>query len=101
MSDSPNPTPTPSVPAELVMLSIQDMMDILGVRQTTLYYMRQQPGFPKPLRLCATLAWRAVDVMRWLEKRSRQAGNPPVKADTLDAALMRAQQRRHGQQQQS
>ncbi len=70
--------PTKPVPAELVILNLQELMKVLGVRRCSLLKLRQQPDFPKPLGLTSMLSWRAVDIQRWLEQRSVKVGNPPA-----------------------
>lgn len=67
-----------AVPHDLTLLSMADLISLLGVRRTTIWKLRQQPDFPKPLGLTRTLSWRAVDIQHWLEQRLTQAGNTPA-----------------------
>lgn len=65
--------PTKPVLAELVTLNVHEVCKVLGVHRTALWKLRKGPDFPRPLGLTRTLAWRAVDIQRWLEQRLAQA----------------------------
>lgn len=59
------------LPAALQLVTVEQLLQQWNTSQTSLWRIRQDPTFPKPVRLKAgKLCWRAVDIQRWLEQQT-------------------------------
>jgi predicted DNA-binding transcriptional regulator AlpA len=63
-----------AAPADLQLLSVSDVLALLGVTRTTLFVMRRNGQFPRPVHVGAQLRWRVSDVRAWMDKGGAQAG---------------------------
>jgi predicted DNA-binding transcriptional regulator AlpA len=52
--------------AKLPLLHTQDLIEILGVHERTIYRWRELGVLPPPVYVGATPYWRAEDFLRWL-----------------------------------
>ena len=65
-------------PAGLVsaikILRIREVMELLGIKRTTIYAMIKRGEFPEPIRLSpGAVGWRVDEITAWMESRSRGA----------------------------
>lgn len=52
--------------ARLPLLHTQDLIDILGVHERTIYRWRQEGVLPPPVYVGSTPYWRPEEFLRWL-----------------------------------
>lgn len=72
------PIPNRHTHEELTLLTITDLMRVLGLRRSSIYNLRQRPDFPKPLNITRKLSvWRAIDIKRWIDAQAEAVGYPP------------------------
>lgn len=54
------------------LVSVQELMDALGLSRSTLHRLRATPTFPKPLQISVRrVAFRTADIRAWLATRER------------------------------
>lgn len=59
-----------SVTAPAPLLTVDDVLQTLGISRTTLWEMRRRGEFPEAVRLGArALRWRREDIDNWLADR--------------------------------
>lgn len=57
-------------------LRIRQVLELIPVSQSTIWYWCRRGTFPRPVRLSAAVsAWRAADVLDWLQKKADEQTN--------------------------
>jgi len=58
---------------ELELLNLQDVINLLKIPRSTLYYLMRKNRFPKPLKLSERkIAWSVNQIKKWLEKLEKK-----------------------------
>jgi predicted DNA-binding transcriptional regulator AlpA len=55
------------------VIRLRDVIGLTRLSRSTVLNLIAKEHFPKPFRLGRVLAWRAVDVSRWLDERAAAA----------------------------
>lgn len=67
------PTKDRVIPLDLVLVNQNQLAKLLGICRTTLWKLRKNPDFPKPVEITRkSCGWRAIDVHRWMERKVDQ-----------------------------
>lgn len=59
-------------PLRSAFLRIPQVVELVGVKKSTIWKWSSDGKFPSPLKLSSRVTvWRAVDVLGWIEERSK------------------------------
>ena len=50
------------------LLTIKEVVSIVGFKTSTIYKFIKTKGFPKPVKIGKSSRWRLSDVNKWLEQ---------------------------------
>ncbi len=58
---------------ELELLKLQEVINLLKIPRSTIYYLMRKNRFPKPLKLSERkIAWRVDQIKKWLNKLEKE-----------------------------
>jgi len=64
-----------------LLLRLPAVTQITGLARSTIYHLMATEQFPKPLKVSLrAVAWRAVDIDKWIASRPRAHQAPPTQA---------------------
>ncbi len=54
-----------------MLINIKDVMQMVGIKQSTIYKYMKTKGFPKPIKLSQKCSrWKKEEVEKWIQKIS-------------------------------
>ena len=55
------------------LLTINETMQLLGMKRSTFYLVKKRPDFPKPIKIGRMTRFKLSDILEWIEKKKKES----------------------------